>query len=459
MKTVVIDIGSSFLKTAVLDMENACIVDERKFPSPQKIAYEDPYLFEVPADFYVSFVKGLVDEYAGQYEDLEGLLLSTQMHGFIYSVPGREDVYISWQDMRCLHPVKGSDENYLTLLQKMFPPESMEDCGVYIKPALGMANLYTMLHEDPSIPRNGTLYTIGSYIIAKLTGNNICHATNAGPLGLLNVRQHCWNADVIRSAGLEEITLPKLAESDFEVCGIYETKGKAVKVFPDYGDQQICVVGSLPRKGDGLINIATASQVGRITDAFIPGSYEIRPYFDGLYLTTVSNMPAGRGLDVLIGFLQSTVEAVTGEKPTIPQVWDAIARDFRQNTGGLDVDMTFYATAAKPDGGHIKGIHQHNLTLSNLFSAAFVDMAETYKEHLQILSGGEKIDAVVCSGGVSWKRPELIAVIRQTMGCDCRLSALKDEAMSGLYRVALCCMGICTGLDDKPELLLQLKAQ
>ena len=121
--------------------------------------------------------------------------------------------------------------------------------------------------------------------------------------------------------------------------------------------------------------------------------------------------------------------------------------------------MTFYATAAKPDGGHIKGIHQHNLSLSTLFSAAFEDMAKTYKEHLAILSGGEKLPAVVCSGGVSWKRPELIAQIRKTMGCDCRLSALKDEAMSGLYRVALCCMGICTGLEDKPHLLLQLKAK
>ena len=459
MKTVVIDIGSSFLKAAVLDVENACIVDERKFPSPEKLRYEDPYLFEVPADVYVDFVKGLVDEYAGTFPDLEGLLLSTQMHGFIYSIPGKPDVYISWQDMRCLHKVKGSDENYLTLLQKIFPPESMEDCGVYIKPALGMANLYTMLHEDPSIPRDGTLYTLGSYIIAKLTGNNICHATNAGPLGLLNVKKHCWHEDVIRTAGLEQVKLPRLAQTDFEVCGVYETCGKSIKVFPDYGDQQVCVVGSLPRKGEGLINIATASQVGRITDSFIPGSYEIRPYFDDLYLTTVSNMPAGRGLDVLIHFLQSTVEAVTGEKPTVPQMWDAIAKDFRQDAAGLEVDMTFYATAAKPDGGHIKGIHQHNLSLSTLFSAAFEDMAKTYKEHLAILSGGEKLPAVVCSGGVSWKRPELIAQIRKTMGCDCRLSALKDEAMSGLYRVALCCMGICTGLEDKPHLLLQLKAK
>ena len=92
MKTVVIDIGSSFLKAAVLDVENACIVDERKFPSPEKLRYEDPYLFEVPADVYVDFVKGLVDEYAGTFPDLEGLLLSTQMHGFIYSIPGKPDV-------------------------------------------------------------------------------------------------------------------------------------------------------------------------------------------------------------------------------------------------------------------------------------------------------------------------------------------------------------------------------
>ena len=34
--------------------------------------------------------------------DLEGVLLSTQMHGFVL-----DGVYVSWQDARCLDPLEG----------------------------------------------------------------------------------------------------------------------------------------------------------------------------------------------------------------------------------------------------------------------------------------------------------------------------------------------------------------
>ena len=37
-----------------------------------------------------------------------------------------------------------------------------------------------------------------------------------------------------------------------------------------------------------------------------------------------------------------------------------------------------------------------------------------------------------------------------------RDSLVDDEAMAGLYRMALCCSGICRGLDDKREMILRL---
>lgn len=459
MKVLVIDIGSSFLKAAVLDMDAALVLEERKTAAPEKIKYDDPLLFEIPAAFYLDFVRSLLDRYAARYEDLCGVMLSTQMHGFVYSVPGRSDVYVSWQDMRCLHRYRGGEGDYMARLRGLFPREDMADCGVYIKPALGMANLYTLLDEDPAIPRNGTLYTIGSYIIAGLTGRNVCHPTNAGPLGLLNVRERKWDRRVIERLGFGAMTFPELSDGDFACCGVYRTAGRGIGVYPDYGDQQVSVVGSLPRSGDGLINIATASQVGRITDRFVPGNYEVRPYFGGEYLNTISNMPAGRGLDVLVNFLRGAIARITGRQVGIPEVWNGIASGFVQDPRGLGVDMTFYATAEKPDGGCIRGIHQNNLDLDTLFSAAFQDMADTYRDNLLTLSGGKELGSVVCSGGVSWNRPELVRVIEKTLGCPCRLSALKDEAMSGLYRLALCCMGICSGLYEKPQLLLRMKAQ
>lgn len=454
MKILGIDIGSSFLKAAVIDLEQALIVEEQKAKAPQKIEYEDANLFEVPAKRYLEYVLDVTDAMAAKYEDLGGVILSTQMHGFIYATPGREDIYISWQDMRCLH--KTADGTYLDTLAKILPRERMENSGVYLKPALGFANLYTLLDEHPEIPRDGTLYTLGSYLIRHMTGNNCCHATNAGPLGLLNVRDHCWNADILKALDFEAITLPKLAEGDYDCCGYYQTADRSIAVFPDYGDQQVAVVGCLPRKGEGLINIATASQVGMLSDEYAPGRFETRPYFEGTYLRTVSNMPAGRGLDVLINFLRGAVRLLTGTELGIGDVWKKIDEGFRQDPNGLAVDMTFYATTEKPDGGAITGIHQNNFNVYTLISAAFSDMAATYKKNLLTLSGGEALPSVVCSGGVSWKQPALRAVIADTIGCPCRLSALEDEVLSGMYRLGLCCMKKSASIYDEAERMLQL---
>lgn len=455
MKILGIDIGSSFLKAAVIDLDRACICEESKEKAPQKNIYSDPYLFEVPAVCYTRYLTHVLDEMAAKYQDLNGVLLSTQMHGFIYSSDGREDTYISWQDMRCLHQ-NADGISYLELLKKRFPKESMDVSGVYLKPALGFANLYTLLDENPDISRSGTLYTLGSYLIHHLTGNNICHASNAGPLGLLNVKEHCWNTELVQRLGFNQIRLPELVEGDYDCCGFYRTAGRDIAVFPDYGDQQVAVVGSLPRKGEGLINIATASQVGMLSEHFQTGDYEIRPYFENVYLLTISNMPAGRGLDVLIHFLRDVAYRMTGADISIAETWKRVEKDFIQDSKGLRVDMTFYETADNTAGGSISSIHPSNFNVHTLISAAFQDMADTYKKNLMILSGGKDLPSVVCSGGVSWKQPALRAVIEQTMGCECRLSALEDEVVSGMYRVGLCCMKKSGSIFDEPDRILQV---
>ncbi|MCD7909038.1 MAG: hypothetical protein LUH04_15415, partial [Clostridium sp.] len=291
MKALVIDLGSSFVKSAILDLENGKLLSQKKVISSPKRRYNDALLFEVPARSIVDTVRELLDQGTREYSDLSSLLLSTQMHGFIYRTNAeKEPAYVSWQDMRCLHQ-KTPEHTYLAYLQEKFSRTDMEDCGVYIKPSLGLCNLYTMLDENSRIGRSGTLYTLGSYVIEQLTGNNICHITNAAPWGLVDVRRRCLSEEMIRKAGFEEITLPQLALSDFAACGSCTVNGCTVQVYPDYGDQQIAVLGSMPQPGDGLINIATAGQVSMVSDTFEPGDYEIRPYFEGRVLRTISNMP------------------------------------------------------------------------------------------------------------------------------------------------------------------------
>lgn len=455
MKYIVIDIGSTYLKEALLDISAGRIIELHKEYAPQKILHEDIRKFEIPADEYVAKVRQCLDKYTRKYHDVVGLLLSTQMHGFIYSVPEKEDLYISWQDERCLEMMKNGKETYMQYLNCILR-ECMKENGVHIKPSLGLCNLYTMLCQDESIPGNGELYTLGSYIIFKLTGRNICHVTNAAPLGLLNVKKKEWNEEVVCVLGFQRMSLPKVTSEDFQSCGVYESNGSAIRIYPDYGDQQVAVLGSNVFINEGIINIATASQVSVIRDIFEPGEHEVRPFFEGKYLNTVSNMPSGRGLLVLVHFLKNAVNRITGEEKSEAEIWDALEKGFRAENQGIKVDMGFYATPDCLEGasGSIRHISPDNLTVDSLFTAAYENMAFVYWKYLKNLCRAETIKRIVCSGGVSWKNPTLIDCIAKETGKKCRLSVARDENMAGLYRIALRCEGILKSLDDKPELQL-----
>ena len=119
MKYIAIDIGSSFVKSALLDPRTCQVVSQRKFPAPAKLPHSNRNLFEIPANQLFETVRELIEYYAREDCEASAVLLSTQMHGFVYQTPGREDLYISWQDMRCLDPIC-KDKNAMEILSERF---------------------------------------------------------------------------------------------------------------------------------------------------------------------------------------------------------------------------------------------------------------------------------------------------------------------------------------------------
>lgn len=456
MKYIGIDLGSSYVKAVLIDLEAGKMVARSNAPTAPREKRGNPNIFEIPAKKMAGAVKGLIDDYTAEYDDVAGVIISTQMHGFVYSVPNREDMYISWQDMRCLDKVPGTNETYLKWLEKIITPEDMVSNGVYLKPSLGFCNLYTWLDEEKDVPRDGTLYTLGSYIISELTGAHVCHITNAAPLGLADVEHHCWNKEILKKLDLEQVKLPRLVDDDYEVCGIYNSNGCAVKVHPDYGDMQIAILGSNIGEGDVVANIATASQVIRFSKDFIPGGYEVRPYFERSCLSVISNMPGGRNLDVLVNFLCECVRDLTGTEIGAQKVWQLVHGTEAVPDEDLSVQTSFYKNPHFPDGGAIRGITQNNLHIPGLFAAAFRDMAETYWHFIkQLGQPTDTIRKIICAGGVSWKTPELCRAIEEVSGKPSCLSPMADEALSGMYKLSLVCSGLCKDLTEAGQRKLE----
>lgn len=458
MKYIGIDLGSSFIKAVLLDLDHGAIAASSSYPSPQKEPNKNPNIFQLSAVRLAEIVKQLIDEYTSDYHDVEGIIISTQMHGFVYTYPGQEDRYISWQDMRCMDPIPGENRTYLQKLDQEIPPEAMRSHGVAIKPSLAACNLYTLFAENPEIPRDGQLYTLGSYIIHCLTGRNICHISNAAPMGLADVEHHCWDQAMIRRLGLEQVKLPCLTEHDYEICGTYTSNGCVLKVHPDYGDMQVSILGSQIGKGDVVANVATGAQVIRYSTEFVPGCYEIRPFLDGAYLYTISNMPAGRNLDVLVRFLCDTVQKLTGIELDAQQVWEYIHHHSASDKE-LVVEANFYKNPYFPKGGNIYNITHSNLTIETLFSAAIDNMAATYWHFIQELCDhADQVEHIICAGGVCWKNPELVQALEKASGKPCRLSPMANEALAGMYRLSLVCSGRCENLAQTTQYPLQMEA-
>ena len=439
MKYLGIDIGSSSIKSAVLDLDRHTIFVRPKVSSPPRSPHPNERFFQVPAKEYLTLAKRMIEDSAEAYGDLAGVIFSTQMHGFVL-----EDMYVSWQDMRCLDSYQNG-KSYLEILREISPAERMQKCGVPLKPSLGLCNLYAKLTQESRTGEGLELFTLGSYLIAQLTGRNVCHASNAGPLGFYNVYSRSWDRELLAICGMAGLKLPEIATHDFMPCGVYPARGKEIPIFPDYGDQQISILGSGARSREAIINIATASQVSTFCTMPKAGDYEIRPYFDGAYLQVISNMPAGRDLDVLSSFIRNVLEQMTGEPWPLGKVQQRVDSSFQPtDPDHLEAAISFYP-GRKDSGGSIQKIRPGNFTLNRLLSAAYRNMADTYWENICRLQDPEQVEAIVCAGGVSWKTPHLIAEVQKRSEKKCRLSCCPDEALYGLFQVAQRCAGIPEG--------------
>ena len=435
---IAIDIGSSFLKAAVFDIEQNSIVEQVKVKSPAKEILADGNKYEVKAALYVDLVKKFIDEFSSKYQNIKGLLLSTQQHGFVYEVD-KDCRYISWQDQRCIE-IKAKDESYLDYLHSIIPEPLLKPCGVPLKPALGMCNLFTMLEQDPALPRNGELYTLGSYIYKHIIGRNIAHPQNLTQLGIYQVHDKIYNRELLKLLGLEQVKLPEITDSDTQVVGVLHKNGQEIKVYPDFGDVQISALGAgLPYDG-ALINIATAAQVLVPTNEFSRGKFETRPYFNNSYIKVISNMPSGRNIDVFIRFISQVMLDVFGIKTEPGFIFEQVHRLLKdKKLSALEIDPRFYATGDHVSGGVISGINANNLNISMLFAALFKSMAKTYISTIKDLCDLYKLSAIVCAGGVSWRLPELIQEIEKEAHIPCRLSLMEDESLNGMLIAAKMC--------------------
>ena len=461
MRFLAIDIGSSFIKSALLDLDGRALrnICKRPMPAPAEPAGG---ICELPITPLADKVRAIIKEEA-ERQPIDGAVFSVQMHGMLLTqADGRRLTdYVTWQDLRASQPMRGGESSREFVLSRV-PERLLARTGTNMSPAHSVLQLIATRDALPRAPVRLSL--LGDALIEALTGKPApIHETNACSTGLYDVYDRRWLREMAVLLDLADVELPPVVTGP-EPAGELRISGRSIPLYTAIGDQQAAILGTMPQKGELMINIATGSQLVYLTDKPVPGPYSVRPLFDGQVYRTVSHLPAGRALNILLDFLLDTGARLFDVRGMDPEaLWERLRRfesgldtEPLQGQNGLEVDMSFFHEAG---WGSITGIGTGNLRFDHLFAAAYRDMARRYHEAFITMCGAQPPAGIALSGGIPRKAPRLCSAIEEQFGAPCRFTPYSEDALVGLYRLALYYSGLADGLEKTAAMLEGLRIE
>ncbi len=509
-----LDLGTSFIKGAVLDLDALRLRAIHRLPFPDPLPDLPPLHCEIDPDAVLAATSQLIDTLLAHAPEPAGLVMTSQMQGLVLTDAAGQPVSncITWRDQRALAPRPGGGTYFDALTARLSDPQRARLGELHA--GLPFCALFR-LAEEGRLPPGLVPASLPDFVLASLCRETIVsqikirasrsgieasaglsgsraqpakasipedylhiysepgvEATNASVHGPLDLATLTWQEDILAAWGLERLRWPRVRRAG-EVVGHLDIGGRAVPCYTPVGDQACAMVGALLQEGELSLNISTGSQASMISPALVRGDYQTRPFFDGRYLNLITHIPAGRALNTLVALLTELAEA---EGVRLRDPWGTIARlaaetglHERGDSGlygrghpaptDLRVNLAFFASL-RGDRGEIANIREDNLTVGHLFRAAFQDMAENYHACALRLSPAAAWERLVFSGGLALKMDVLRQVICDRFGAEQapaahRLSPSPEDTLLGLLALALAFTGRASSVAEASRLLVQ----
>lgn len=451
MSLLALDLGTSFIKGAILDLDALRINHVRRQPFPPPLPGLPPLFYEVDPQVVVQTVRTLIDDLSALAPDCTGLIVCTQMHGLVLTAPDGRALSncITWQDQRVLipHPEGGT---YFERLAAQVDPQERLQLGNELQPSRPLCYLYWMA-ENGQLPVEPA-YPVGlaDFVIANLCQTMpTMEVTGAGAHCAINLATLDWHHALIERLGLDGLLWPALRPFG-EVVGELKIAGRSLACYTPVGDHQCAVVGALLGDDELSLNISTGSQASTVTPAWQPGDYQTRPFFDGRFLNTVTGIPAGRALNHLVSLL---TELAHSQGMKLEDPWPYIAEQATAiQENDLNVNLSFFDSVGGKQGS-ITNLREQNMTVGHLFHAAFQNMAENYYAAAQRLAPALPWRGLVFSGGLAQKIGVLRELIQQRFQLPYRLSPSSEDTLLGLLALGLVATGQANSVAEATKTL------
>lgn len=226
-----IDLGTSFIKGAVLNLESRRLEHIRRAPFPPQLADPNPLLCEIEPSTILTAVRGLIAEMAPGAPDCEGIVMCSQMHGMVL-MNGRGEVEsncVTWQDQRALMPTPSGEGSYFEVLKRRLDPQQVRQLGNELDPGRPLCYLF-WYNEQEKLAPDWTPVSVPDFVLSALCNSAPgAEMTNAAAYSALNLETLSWHEAVIARLGLEHLQWPALRKQG-EVVGHFNVNGKPFRV-------------------------------------------------------------------------------------------------------------------------------------------------------------------------------------------------------------------------------------
>jgi sugar (pentulose or hexulose) kinase len=444
MRFAAIDLGASFIKSALLDTASCTISHIERVPFPPFTENLPSGYREVSVEQALRITKEQIDRLLTVAPDCAGIVSCGQMHGLVLT-DGHGDPltdFISWMDERTLLPNPAKRGSYLETLVSTVASHNGTDLIHEMTAGSTIAILF-WLAATQGIPKGAVPRSLPDFVMSQLSKSEAqCEPTMASGFGVFDALKGAWRAELIETLGLGHLRWPKITPY-CDAIGSYRAGTNHIPLYAPLGDQQCALLGALLNAGELSVNVATGSQVSMVKDRCERGEYHIRPYFDGRFLHTVTHLPAGRALNQLVDLL---TELARSQGHSLNDPW----RYIEEASAGvastdLRVDLPLYAGWPRTGGG-IFNIRGANVTVGHLFRAAFERMAETYYAAALKLDPHATWRNLVFSGGLITKSTLLQQLIQNKFGLGARMSPSQEDTLFGLLVLSMTLSGQSTTL-------------
>ncbi len=437
-----LDVGTTTISGAVIDINNKRAVDYYTTPNDSWISSSMEDIFEQDAEKIYERVKSILDEIRSKYGNIEAVGITGQMHGVLYVDTEGMAVspFMIWQDRRAGRIADGTG----TYCDKIY-----ELCGERVAVGYGLATHYYNVCNSLIPQAASAICNITDYLVMRLTGTcePIMHSSIAGSIGFYDIENIQFKGELISRLDMDCVKLPEVTD-DYKIVGNY----LGIPISVGIGDNQASFLGTVDDLQNSiLVNIGTGSQVSTVTNMCKTDSeeLEIRPLLKGKNLMCGCAISGGASYAMLERFFRT----FCGDTPQYDRMNELAAIAYNSGVKPLEVNTFFKGKRSNPDAkGSIMGITDHNFTPESLILGFIYGMCRELYDFL-----GEKAEGkskLIASGNGVQKNPILRKVLGDIFGMPVNLSKSKEEASIGAALFAGVASGVLTSENDFAQFIV-----